>query len=95
MSEEIRSDLDFVRDVLINALDERRDELVGELFELYNKIRESVNTVPDPLTNYSININTTETDDGNIKYDFVAGGDYMIGGIGQDVISFGDYQNKG
>lgn len=83
------SDLDFVRQTLVTALNEGRDELVGELFKLYENIRQRVNNTPDPLTNYSININTTETDNGSIKYDFVAGGDYMIGGINQDVISFG------
>lgn len=79
------SDLDFVRQTLVTALNEGRDELVSELFKLYENIRQRVN----PSTNYSININTTETDNGSIKYDFVAGGDYIIGGIGQDTISFG------
>jgi len=87
MSEEIRSDIDFVRDVLIDALDERRDELVGDLFDLYNRVRERENTpAPDPFAGLG-NINISSTD--GIDYNFAAAGDVAIGGAeGQDVISF-------
>ena len=90
MSEEIRSDIDFVRDVLIEALDERRDELVGDLFDLYNRVRERENTpAPDLFAGLgNINISTTETADGTM-YNFAAAGDVAIGNTeGQDVISF-------
>ena len=90
MSEEIRSDIDFVRDVLIDALDERRDELVGDLFDLYNRVRERENTpAPDLFAGLgNINISTTETADGTM-YNFAAAGDVAIGNTeGQDVISF-------
>ena len=90
MSEEIRSDIDFVRDVLIDALDERRDELVGDLFDLYNRVRERENTpAPDLFAGLgNINISTTDTADGTV-YNFGAAGDVAIGGAeGQDVISF-------
>ena len=94
MSEEIRSDIDFVRDVLIEALDERRDELVGDLFDLYNRVRERENTPdPDPFAGLgNINISTAD----GIDYNFAAAGDISIGNslAGQDVISFGDYTNE-
>ena len=91
MSEEIRSDIDFVRDVLIDALDERRDELVGDLFDLYNRVRERENTpAPDLFAGLgNINISTTETADGTMYNFATAGGDVAIGNTeGQDVISF-------
>lgn len=95
MSEEIRSDIDFVRDVLIDALDERRDELVGDLFDLYNRVRERENTpAPDPFTGLgNINISSTDGIDASI-FDFAAAGDVAIGDVaiggaeGKDVISF-------
>jgi hypothetical protein len=89
MSEEIRSDIDFVRDVLIEALDERRDELVGDLFDLYNRVRERENTpAPDLFAGLgNINISTTETADGTM-YNFAAGDVAITGAEGQDVISF-------
>jgi len=87
MSEEIRSDIDFVRDVLIDALDERRDELVGDLFDLYNRVRERENTsAPDSFAGLG-NINISSTD--GIDYNFAAAGDVAIGNTeGEDVISF-------
>ena len=91
MSEEIRSDIDFVRDVLIDALDEHRDELVGDLFDLYNRVRERENTpAPDLFAGLgNINISTTETADGTMYNFAAAGGDVAIGNTeGRDVISF-------
>jgi len=87
MSEEIRSDIDFVRDVLIEALHESRDELVGDLFDLYNRVRERENTpAPDPFAGLG-NINISSTD--GIDCNFAAAGDVAIGNTeGQDVISF-------
>ena len=85
-----RSDLDFVRDALIDALDQRRDSLVSELFDLYNRVRERENApTPDPFAGLgNINISTTDTIDGT-AYNFAAGGDVAIGNTeGQDVISF-------
>lgn len=93
MTEEIRSDIDFVRDVLIEALDERRDELVSDLFDLYNRVRERENTpAPSPFADFgNISISTTDTDDGTV-FDYGAAGDIALSGAeGQDVISFGDY----
>lgn len=87
MSEEIRSDIDFVRDVLIEALDEHRDELVGDLFDLYNRVRERENTPAPDLFAGLGNINISTAD--GIDYNFAAAGDVAIGNTeGQDVISF-------
>jgi hypothetical protein len=88
-----RSDLDFIRDVLIDALDQRRDDLIPRLFKLYEEVRAPEPTIPstsDILGN--INITTTEFPDGSKQYDFTAAaGDVAIGGFSDDVISFGDY----
>ena len=89
-----RSDLDFIRDVLIDALDQRRDDLIPRLFKLYEEVRAPEPTIPstnDILGN--INITTTGFPDGSKQYDFtsVAAGDVAIGGFSDDVISFGDY----
>ena len=34
-----RSDLDFLRDVLVDALESRRDNLIPRLFKLYEEVR--------------------------------------------------------
>ena len=88
-----RSDLDFIRDVLVDALDQRRDNLIPRLFKLYEELR-TPPTIPstnDILGN--INISTTGFPDGSTQYDFSYGaaGDVVVGGFGNDVINFGDY----
>lgn len=91
MSEEIRSDIDFVRDVLIEALDERRDELVGDLFDLYNRVRERENTpAPDPFAGLgNINISSTDGIDYNFATATIGNSDHKFAVTeGQDVISF-------
>ena len=89
-----RSDLDFVRDVLIDALDQKREDLVPRIFKLYEELRAPAPTIP------SGNIDTTTL--GN-DYNFSLTSDYLgdvgaaaevdLSGVGNDVISFGDYQS--
>jgi|14_taG_2_1085336.scaffolds.fasta_scaffold09119_2 hypothetical protein len=86
------SDLDFIRDMLLAALDERRDNIVGDLFKMYEQARiESRPTIPTG----NINIDTLTKPDGT-EYNFTLQSDYLgdvkIGNsLNNDVISFGDY----
>ena len=89
-----RSDLDFVRDVLIDALDQKREDLVPRIFKLYEELRAPAPTIPTG----NINIDTLGTD-----YNFSLTSDYLgeagaaasvdLSGVGNDVISFGEYQS--
>lgn len=94
-----RSDLDFVRDVLIDALDQKREDLVPRIFKLYEELRAPAPTIPAG----NINIDKLSTPDGT-EYNFSLTSDYLGDGIGaagsvdlssvgNDVISFGDYQS--
>lgn len=69
---EKKSDVDFVCDVLVDALQQRRSDLITDLFDLYNKVRKRENVAStDPLTGLgNINISTTDVSDGYTKYDF-------------------------
>jgi len=91
------SDLDFIRDMLLAALDERRDDIVGDLFKMYEQARtESRPTIPAG----NINIDTVTKPDGS-QYNFTLSSDYIpaapasinLGNSlnNNDVISFGDY----
>ena len=97
MTDTKRSDLDFVRDMLLAALDERRDNIVGDLFKMYEEVRNRP-TIPDG----NINIDKILTDAGT-EYNFSLSSDYLdetyaagsvdLGsGLGADVISFGEYK---
>jgi len=89
-----RSDLDFVRDVLIDALDQKREDLVPRIFKLYEELRAPAPTIPSG----NIDITTLGND-----YNFSLTSDYLgdvgaaaevdLSGVGNDVISFGDYQS--
>jgi hypothetical protein len=92
-----RSDLDFIRDMLVSALNEKRDSIVGDLFKLYEEVQNRP-TIPDG----NINIDKILTDAGT-EYNFSLSSDYMpqaagavdlAGGWGDDVISFGDYKSQ-
>ena len=91
-----RSDLDFIRDMLVSALNEKRDSIVGDLFKLYEEVQNRP-TIPDG----NINIDKILTDAGT-EYNFSLSSDYMpqaagavdLGGWGDDVISFGDYKSQ-
>ena len=90
------SDLDFVRNMLVLALDQKRDSIVGDLFKLYEEVQNRP-TIPDG----NINIDKILTDAGT-EYNFSLSSDYMpqaagavdLGGWGDDVISFGDYKSQ-
>ena len=97
MTDTKRSDLDFVRDMLLAALDERRDDIVGDLFKMYEEVRNRP-TIPDG----NINIDKILTDAGT-EYNFSLSSDYLdetyaagsvdLGSsVGADVISFGEYK---
>ena len=81
-----RSDLDFLRDVLVDALESKRDNLIPRLFKLYEEVRAPEPTIPSSDMLGNINISTS-----GFEYP-VAGGDAAIGGFSDDVISFGDYK---
>jgi len=89
-----RSDLDFVRDVLIDALDQKREDLVVRLFKLYEELRAPAPTIPTG----NINIDTLSTPDGT-EYNFNLTSDFLNENISignspnTDVISFGDYKS--
>ena len=93
------SDLDFVRNMLVLALDQKRDSIVGDLFKLYEEVQNRP-TIPDG----NINIDKILTDAGT-EYNFSLSSDYMpqaagavdlgiAGALGDDVISFGDYKSQ-
>jgi len=82
-----RSDLDFLRDVMVDALDQKRDDLIPRLFKLYEEVRSPAPTIPD-LGN--ISISTTGFEDGSKQYDFSNVGSVELGNsFNDDVISFG------
>ncbi|QPB08395.1 hypothetical protein [Synechococcus phage S-H9-2] len=91
-----RSDLDFIRDTLVTALNEKRDGIIGDLFKLYEEVQ---NRPTIPAGN--INIDKILGDMGT-EYNFSLSSDYMpqaagdvvVGGFSNDVISFGDYQSR-
>ena len=87
------SDLDFVRNMLVLALDQKRDSIVGDLFKLYEEVQNRP-TIPDG----NINIDNLLS---NTDYNFSLSSDYMPQaagavelGLGEDVISFGDYKSQ-
>jgi|TARA_R100000027_G_scaffold60367_1_gene51098 hypothetical protein len=93
-----RSDLDFVRDVLIDALDQKREDLVPRIFKLYEELRAPAPTIPTG----NIDISTLSAPAGS-EYNFSLTSDYLgevgaaaevdLSGLGNDVISFGDYKS--
>ena len=88
------SDLDFMRDVLVRAFEERRDNLISDLFNLYEEARERAgdveeDTSPEFLTENLGNI-TIQTQQGAEPITFGAAGpvDMNNFSLGEDVISF-------
>ena len=97
-----RSDLDFLRDVLVDALESKRDNLIPRLFKLYEEVRAPEPTIPSSDMLGNINIDKILTDAGS-EYNFSLTSDYLdetyaagsvdLGSsVGADVISFGEYK---
>ena len=89
-----RSDLDFVRDVLIDALDQKREDLVPRIFKLYEELRAPAPTIPSgniDLTTLGNDYNFSLTSD--YLGDVGAAAEVDLSGVGNDVISFGEYQS--
>ena len=89
-----RNDLDFIRDMLIMALNEKRDNIIGDLFKMYEQVQNRP-TIPDG----NINIDKLVTGLGT-EYNFNLNSEYLDSPAGNielgnslnnDVISFGDY----
>ena len=96
-----RSDLDFIRDTLVTALNEKRDGIIGDLFKLYEEVQNrptipygNINITKDKVVVDGINYDQYNF---NLTSEYVpaAAGDIAIGGFSDDVISFGDYKNQG
>ena len=91
---EKRSDIDFVSDVLINALNERREDIIPDIYKMYEEIRNRP-TIPDG----NITIDKIARPDGT-EYNFKLTSDYLSPtdfdgvGLADDVISFGDYKSQ-
>lgn len=92
---EKRSDLDFVSDVLIQALNEKREDIIPDIYKMYEEIRNRP-TIPDG----NINIDKIISDAGT-EYNFSLTSDYLPGaasmvsfGSAEDVIDFGDYKSQ-
>ena len=92
---EKRSDLDFVSDVLINALNERREDIIPDIYKMYEQIRNRP-TIPGG----DINIDKVTKPDGT-EYNFSLTSEYLPNaadmvsfGGSDDVISFGDYKSQ-
>lgn len=86
--------------MLVSALHEKRDGIIGDLFKMYEEVR---NRPTIPAGN--INVDKIISDMGT-EYNFSLSSDYMPqaagavdfnipGSYGEDVISFGDYKNQG
>ena len=76
-----RTDLDFIRDMLVTALYEKRDAIVGDLFKMYEQVQ-------NRPTN--INIDTLTKPD-ETEYNFTLSSNYLGDisiGTGADVIQF-------
>ena len=88
-----RSDLDFIRDMLVSALNEKRDSIVGDLFKLYEEVQNRP-TIPGTIDFSSLGSDYNF----NLSSDYMpqAGGPVDLGNslAGQDVISFGDYKSQ-
>ena len=99
-----RSDLDFIRDMLVTALNEKRDSIIGDLFKMYEEIQNRPtipagninidNLVTDMGVDYNFSLSSDYLDP-KIEIDGMAAGPVNVGGaFGEDVISFGDYKSQ-
>jgi len=90
------TDLDFIRDMLVMALNEKRDDIVSDLFKMYEKYQN-----PPTIPTGDIDIDSFTKPDGT-EYNFTLTsdclsemGDFAVGNsLNNDVISFGDYKPR-
>ncbi len=91
--ESLKDAVDDVRHALIHALENKEEDVVGELYDVYGKLRELVNkniSTGDRYISFSGQNSVTSNAPYNpVAADTVAftGGDYF--GAGQDYINFG------
>lgn len=85
MTQEQSSSVDFIRHVLIDALDAGYDDVITDLFDLYNKVRSRNNLAS--VGNIKIST-TTDSITGGTLYDFYRT-DNIPSSMSEDVISFG------
>ncbi len=92
-----RSDLDFISDVLINALNDKREDIIPDIYKMYEEIRNRP-TIPG---NIEIGNDTITFDGQNSSYNFNLTSQYIPGvasmidfNNSNDVISFGDYESR-
>ena len=96
-----RSDLDFIRDMLVSALNEKRDSIIGDLFKLYEEVQNRP-TIPDTSTIDNLLSNIDTNYNFNLSSDYLDGMPQAAGNIdinipgsyGEDVISFGEYKSQ-
>ena len=90
-----------LRQALINALAEGEDEYLSELFAQYQAVSD-FNKKVNSKVNYSFNLSSdylkTDRIGGDLdaldNVNFAAGSVNLPGGLGEDVISFGDYKSQ-
>jgi hypothetical protein len=88
---------ELVRQELLESLQNKNGQSARDLFEVYDKLRElspgDVIEFTNPESAYNFQLSSDYLEPGSEQYPFgvVAGGpvDYIPGGLGADVISFG------
>ena len=96
-----RSDLDFIREMLVTALNEKRDSIIGDLFKMYEEVQNRP-TIPAGNidlstlgTDYNFNLSSDYLDVSGFGNNAAAGAVDLGNSLaGQDVISFGDYKSQ-
>ena len=78
IKEHLEEALDQVSKALIGALQDKDEDQVVKLFELYNKVKE---TVPKDTSGFTIDFSSYNVAAGPVNVPF--------GGIGEDVLDFG------
>ena len=100
-TENLKDAADSVRHALIHALEHKEENVVSDLFDLYNKVSEVAKKTALPINNFMVDTSNYDTITTNAPFsyggtngnDYVsftgAGGDTVItGGEGSDTISF-------
>lgn len=101
-NQSLKDAADSVRHALIHALEHKEEDVVSDLFDLYNKVSEVAKKTALPTNNFMVDTSNYDTIATNAPFsyggtnggnDYVsftgAGGDTVItGGEGSDTISF-------